>query len=115
MRRTLIACLSLLAACAPELPLDENESALDVLIPPIQLPAPLDVPMVLDVSNASIVSEYTVDLPANTPATFLTTNLSDGSDPVLHLLDANGQEVAAADNGGLGLAARLTYTPPTSG
>lgn len=77
-------------------------------------PARRDATMVFD-DIATIVSEYTVDLKAHTRVVFRTTNLSPGSDPVLHLLDDNGREVAVDNNGGGGFAARLTYTPQTNG
>ncbi|MSU34361.1 MAG: hypothetical protein EXS36_04495 [Pedosphaera sp.] len=74
----------------------------------------LAVPMVFEV-NMGVISDYTLDLPANRLVTFRTTDLSPGSDPVMHLLDVNGYEVAVDDNSGPGSAAWLTYTPSTSG
>lgn len=78
-------------------------------------PPPPTFPMVLAVSAATIISEYTVDLTANAPVTFAATNLSPGSNPVLHLLDAGGAEVKMASSATGGVPASLTYTPPTTG
>lgn len=81
-----------------------------------ELPQPqASYTMTFNVSTASIVSEYVVSLAANTPVTFRTTNLSIGSDPVLHLLDSTGKEVALAGGGGTGVAEVLTYIPTASG
>jgi hypothetical protein len=76
-----------------------------------------EVPMVF-AANASVISEYDYRVDRDNvdqPVTFLTTDLSPGSDPVLHLLDASRQEVAVADTGGPGFAARLTYIPRAEG
>lgn len=74
----------------------------------------LDVPMVFEM-KMSVISEYTLDLPAGRLVTFLTTNLSPGSDPVMHLLNIDGNEVAVDDNSGPGASARLVYTPAVTG
>ncbi len=52
---------------------------------------------------------------AGVPVTFRTSNLSLGGDPVLHLLNPSGKEVALANAGGSGVAEQLTYTPAVSG
>ncbi len=60
----------------------------------------------------SVVSEFRLSLVAGETTTVETANISEGGDPVLHLLNAgNGAEVAvnnSADN--QGVAARISYT-----
>lgn len=75
---------------------------------------PPSFPMVVEVSAATIISEYTVDLAANAAVTFQAINVSAGSDPVLHLLDASGAEVKMASSGGGLFPVRIAYTPPAN-
>jgi hypothetical protein len=64
--------------------------------------------------SASVVSEYLLSFSAGVPLTFETTNLSSGSDPVLHLLTSAGTQVAVDDNSAGGTRARLSYTASAS-
>jgi hypothetical protein len=66
-------------------------------------------------TTAGFAAEYTASLTAGVSVTFQTVNLSIRSNPVLHLMDPKGTQVAVDDNGAGGSAARLTYVPPVSG
>ena len=67
--------------------------------------------------TATPVSETIVRLTAGTEVRFETTEVSAGSDPILHLLflSGDGEEVAFDDNGGPGSAARLRHVPAETG
>lgn len=65
--------------------------------------------------DTSVVYQWAVSLTAGASVTVTTTELTAGADPILHLLDANGVEVARDDNGGGGTAARISYRPTTTG
>lgn len=67
------------------------------------------------VVTMEVISEYPVEIPAGSTMRFRTTNLSAGADPVLHLLNGQGHEVAMDDNGGTGLEALLTYRSVSGG
>ena len=64
--------------------------------------------------EASPIPELAVSLARRETVTFETAALSSGADPVLHLLDARGHQVAVDDNGAGGKAARLRYRAPTA-
>ncbi|MEQ7009954.1 hypothetical protein ABN028_27635 [Actinopolymorpha sp. B17G11] len=68
-------------------------------------------PRVWEVEPSS-VTEVGYVLKKGQTVTVETTGLSSGADPVLHLLDRNGRQVAMDDDSGPGQAARLTYTAP---
>ncbi|MFI7134308.1 hypothetical protein ACIBQ1_52180 [Nonomuraea sp. NPDC050153] len=61
------------------------------------------------------ITVYGLQLTAQAPVTYETRRLTPGSDPVLHLFDADGRQVAVDDNGAGNRAARITYTPAGSG
>ncbi|MEZ4570231.1 MAG: hypothetical protein R2849_07870 [Thermomicrobiales bacterium] len=61
--------------------------------------------------QVSAVSEFQLALVAGESVTIETVNISEGGDPVLHLLDAGrGTEVAVNNSADGGLAARVSYT-----
>ncbi len=64
--------------------------------------------------EASPIPELAVSLARGQSVTFETAALSAGSDPVLHLLDARGRQVAVDDNGAGGKAARLRFRAPSA-
>ncbi len=68
------------------------------------------LPMIFE-GEAGVVSEFRVLLTGGTPYTFQTYNLEPGSDPVLHVVDDFGRDLARDDNSGSGRAARLVFTP----
>ena len=89
----------------------------DVICPGFCGPDTLDQPGKVEAST-SVVSEFEIYLFPWQRATFHTSNSTPGGDPVLHLLDSNGHEVARDNNGFGGVDARLSYSPgwwPLSG
>ena len=67
-------------------------------------------------ADATVISKLpSLTLRRDESATIETRNVSPGGDPVLHLLDASGKELAVDDNGGSGSAARLAFKAPTDG
>jgi hypothetical protein len=70
--------------------------------------------------NATPIFDFEIRLTGGTEVVFETRNLTGDADPVLHLLAstaANGpvREVAHDDDGGGGVNARITFTPPSDG
>ncbi len=63
--------------------------------------------------HVSVVREFQLSLAAGETVTIETTNVSEGGDPVLHVLEFNGGELAVDDNGAGGTAARVTYHSDT--
>lgn len=115
-----LSCIVLLAtsAAAPRSrPPDRTLDALTTRTSARLVEAALDVPMVIAVNTASVISEFTVDLAANTLVNFAPLNKSANSDPVLHLLNANGKEVAVSPTSlpGVTVAAPLSFTTSTAG
>jgi hypothetical protein len=66
-------------------------------------------------AQTSPLEQSTVQLAAAETITFETTGLSAGADPVLHLIDPNGREVAMDDDGAGGNAARLRHKATAGG
>jgi hypothetical protein len=97
-----------------------NDNGIDTCVGPdcdvfIPVEPEASHPMIFNASVAGAISEYTVDLIGNRRTTFVATNVSGGADPVLHLLDASGKQVAVAGGAGAGMGETLSYTPPASG
>lgn len=65
--------------------------------------------------NLTPIAELPMFLRAGSSVVIETRNLSAGSDPVLNLLSPEGVEVAANDNAGNGLAARITFNVVANG
>ena len=59
--------------------------------------------------HVSIVREYRLSLTAGEILTIETANISEGGDPVIHLLETSGAEIAVDDNSAGGVAARVSY------
>jgi hypothetical protein len=97
--------------------LSKAEAVADACVPNCQTADcsnELPHPGVLD-GDAPIVHDLSVGLTAGVPYTFETSALNrPEADPVLHLLDGTGTEVAVADGGGSGNNARLSFTPAAS-
>ncbi len=86
----------------------------DVVAPGDQVLAPDDYSYgpVRD-GHVSTVSEYRLALGQGESITIETANISSGGDPVLHLLETGGAQIAVDDNSGGGTAARIVYTSDT--
>ncbi|CAN5552993.1 hypothetical protein BH23CHL2_BH23CHL2_01190 [soil metagenome] len=83
---------------------------------PIDVPVPADQVVYEDFSSdrvrdghISTVGEYRLSMVQGELVTIETANISEGGDPVLHLLETNGQQLAVNDNGAGGTAARIVY------
>jgi len=76
---------------------------------------PTSAPSMVHIGVATTVSEFRVELVGGEAVAFETVDLTGGSDPVLHLLDSSGREVAHDDNGGEGRGALLRYRARTDG
>jgi hypothetical protein len=85
-----------------------------VLVALAQSRSKADPLMVFD-GVASPIAELSVEIDAGESVTFETAGVSAGADPVLHLLDRAGHQVAVDDNGGTGNAARLVYRSSVDG
>ena len=103
---------------APSLATALPRPAAAQVVPPVDVVIPGDVVAAPDdyvptgrarYGHLSTVREYQLALAQGELVTIETANLSEGGDPVLHLLDFNGPQIAVNDNGGGGAAARIVY------
>lgn len=63
--------------------------------------------------HLSTISELRLTVTQGAQVVVETSAVSEGGDPVLHLLDANGAEIAVDDNSAGGVNARIVYQPDT--
>lgn len=70
-------------------------------------------PMIRE-TTAWVVTQVPVRLVVGAAVTIETTQLSAGADPILHLVDASGRQVAMDDDSGPGAAARISYVATSS-
>ena len=71
-------------------------------------------PMIWE-TTASVIREVPLRLVAGNAVLIETRRLSDGADPILHLLDPGGRQVAMDDDSGPGENARISEVAATSG